>query len=212
MEEQPKTESPAETPVKTSNDKKRRFPAKNALVIMVLMALAFGGGYFWRDHAAKADKKDHVAEVASLKKDVAELKKASKSASKTNESDAATKPSAEAIENIKASITSGNTAALEGYMASTVKVILAASEGIGDRTPAQAISDLAYLDSGTDPWDFSLPAATLSNWQSGSYASYFPADAVVGKSANDYFISFTFNSAGKISGIFMGMDASSLGS
>ena len=58
-------------------------------------------------------------------------------------------------------------------MASTIKVIIAASEGIGDRTPVQAINDLKYLDSATDPWDFALNATTLSKYQSGDYKDYF---------------------------------------
>ena len=92
-------------------------------------------------------------------------------------------------------------------MASTIKVIIAASEGIGDRTPVQAINDLKYLDSATDPWDFALNATTLSKYQSGDYKDYFKSTSIVGKSANNYVISFNFDSSGKINGIFMSVNS-----
>lgn len=88
-------------------------------------------------------------------------------------------------------------------MASIIKVIIAAAEGIGDRTPTQAISDLKYVENATDPWDFDLPVATLTAYATGDYTQYFPDGALVGKSADNRVISFTFNSSGKISGIFM---------
>jgi hypothetical protein len=129
---------------------------------------------------------------------------------KTTTTTTSTAPSQATIDNVEASITSGNTAALEGYMASTVNVIIAASEGIGSRTPAQAVGDItSYISSATDPWSFALPAATLSGWASGSYSQYFPSGAVVGKSANNMVISFSFTS-GKISTVFMAKDATLL--
>ncbi len=113
-----------------------------------------------------------------------------------------TAPTAEELDNIKASITSENTAALEGYMAASVNVIIAASEAYGPQTPVQAVKDVDYVKDG-DTWDFALPAATLAAYQAGDYKQYFPTTALVGKSSNGYVISFQFDSAGKINGIFM---------
>jgi hypothetical protein len=212
MASEPATETTAEQPAKAPAKTKRQLPWKRILLVLVVAGLAFAGGYLWRDHTAKQQQKKQDTTITGLKKDVADLKKAAKTAAKTTPKTVAvvpatTKPSAATIENIKASITSGNTAALEGYMAPTVHVVIAASEGVGDRTPTQAVSDLSYLNNATDPWNFDLPAATLTSWRAGSYASYFPTDAVVGKSANDYVISFTFNSSGKISGVFMAVNS-----
>jgi cytoskeletal protein RodZ len=201
-----------ERPASAVKPAKQHNKKKWLLILLIVALIAAGAGaYWWRDKQAKSDQQKQQNEVTALKDEVSSLQKQladeKQKSKKTEEKLAATKPSAEAIANIKASISSGNTAALEGYMASSVNVILAASEGIGLRTPVQAIGDLQYLDSATDPWDFDLPAATLSAYGSGDYAQYFPSGAVVGKSANNYVISFTFNSSGKISGIFISPDA-----
>ncbi|HSE29162.1 MAG TPA: hypothetical protein VLA77_01080 [Candidatus Saccharimonadales bacterium] len=104
--------------------------------------------------------------------------------------------------NIADAINSGNTAALEGYMADTVTVIIAASEGIGDRTPAQAVADLDYLNSATDPWEFEPDAATIAMWDAGFYTDYFDDNTYVGRSADGKVVVFDFD-CGKISEIFM---------
>lgn len=188
------------------------------LTLLILVLIAGGAGaYWWRDNQAKADQAAKQTEISKLENDKAELesevdelKKQLADEKSKNTEESATTPSAETLQNIQDAITSGNTAALEGYMASTVRVIFAASEGVGDRAPMQAVSDLAYLKGATDPWDFDLPAATLSNYASGDYAQYFPEGALVGKSANGYVISFTFDDTGKINGIFVSSDASLL--
>ncbi len=108
------------------------------------------------------------------------------------------------MDNIAAAVKSGNYAALEQQMADKVKVTLAASEGLGDRTPEQAVADMKYLDAGTDPWNFALDAAALKVYQEGEYKAFFTTSAFVGKSANNYVVSFTFDDSANISGIFMG--------
>lgn len=117
---------------------------------------------------------------------------------------AAVKPVSDALkENIAASIESQNTAALEGYMASSVNVVIAASEKSGAETATQAVKDLDYLNSGTSPWDFALSSATLTTYKDGSYSQYFGDRTVVGKSANNYVVSFKVNDSGKIDTVFM---------
>ncbi|MEI6850541.1 MAG: hypothetical protein WCK26_01075 [Candidatus Saccharibacteria bacterium] len=107
-------------------------------------------------------------------------------------------------DNVQASITSGNTAALEGYMADSVNVILAATEGIGPSTPTAAVSAItSFISDATSPWNFALPAATLTKYSSGGYTQYFPTNAEVGKSANGKVISFKFNCDSKIETVFM---------
>ncbi len=110
--------------------------------------------------------------------------------------------------NIEAAMQSGNTAALEGYMAPTVTVLIWSSEGPGPQTPTQAVSDLSYLSSATTPWDFNQTAAyragRLSYW-----TAHFtnPATAMIGKSADNQLIMINFDNSGKISVIIMAKDA-----
>lgn len=199
--------------VPTTDTQNESQPAwKKWLLLLVVLLVGAAGGWLWRDHTAKQDAKKQADKLTSLDKSIVSLKKQLADAKKTTSSSdgkkttaAGTgKPSAATIENVKASITSGNTAALEGYMAPTVRVIIAASEGVGDRTPAQAVSDVtSYLSGASDPWDFDLPAATLANWRAHFYKDYFPETAVVGRSSDGHVISFTFNDSGKISGVFM---------
>jgi hypothetical protein len=187
---------------------------------LILLAASAYLGYWYQGNKAKkqADQlNQQINELQTQKRDLEDAKtkiqteldelKATKTTTTTTTTTTGGAPSAAVKANIEDSIKSGNTAALESYMAPTVKVIIAASGGVGDRTPAQAVSDIAYLDAGTDPWNFNLPAATLSAYRNGSYGQYFPTNAVVGKSANNYVVSFSFNSAGKISTVFMAVNA-----
>ncbi len=190
---------------------KRGRPVSLVLLTIVLI-LAGAGAYYWRDAAAKQQQKQQQTEISQLNEQLSKTKQdlateKAKTAPAANEEPTAAVSSLVVQENIEAAIQTGNTAALEGYMASSVKVIIAASEGLGDRTPTQAIQDLGYLTSAMGPWNFLLPATTLAGYSTGDYGVYFPAGALVGKSADNYVIAFSFNTAGKISGIFMAVNA-----
>jgi hypothetical protein len=196
----------APPPTKEKVRRNRSSPALVILMCLVLIAAGAAAGYYWRDQKAKDTDKVKQAEISALQakntkleKDLADAKKASAAAAAPT----SVRPSQATLDSIKAAIVSGNTAALDGYMASTVRVIIAASSGVGDRTPTQAINDLKYIDNATDPWDFALPSDTLSEYRGGDYKQYFPNTAYVGKSANKYVISFQFDAAGKINGIFL---------
>lgn len=95
--------------------------------------------------------------------------------------------------NIVDAISSGNTAALEGYFAPSVHVTYAASEYEGDVTDhLLLINDLSDVTSLTAVWDFALPdsqIATYRNSAGGSYTEDFPAGAIVGRSSDDKVIS-----------------------
>src|SRR5512146_2944948 len=147
IEEQPeeradKPDEPdkSDKPVKKS----RRKAVLLCLLVLLLVGAAAAGGWWWRDKAAKKTQKQQAADISSLQKTNASLKKqlaAAKAKNSKNTSEqtacALKSPSASATGNIKDSITSGNTAALGGYMAPTVNVIIAASEGLGPKTPDQ---------------------------------------------------------------------------
>ena len=178
------------------------------LIVLLLLAGAAAAGWYYRDTQAKDDEKVLKAEIVALKAENESLEKELAAAKAADVAEAASqKPSQQDLDNIEAAIKSGNYAALEQLMASKVTVILAASEGLGERTVAQAIEDLKYINSGTDPWNCDLPAATIDQYQAGDYKQYFPDGAVVCKSANDYVVSVSFNAAGKINTIFMANSA-----
>lgn len=208
------TEEAAVGEVKTSGrvDKSRLKTILLGVLIVLLVAASAGAAYWLRDRSAKTTASEKDATIASLKKSNAALEKdlaAAKATTSTNASGnscTVQQPNAAAISNIEASITSGNTQALEGYMASSVKVILAATEAYGTQTPTQAVSDVTNFittDSSSWDYDFSLPASTLSSYSSGGYGEYFPSTALVGKASNSKVISFSFDCNGKISTVFM---------
>lgn len=92
---------------------------------------------------------------------------------------------------------------LTPHMTSSVNVILAASEGVGPRTPEQVVADMAYLNEGTSPWDFALPAATFTAWEAGFYADYFDENTLTGRASNGMIVVFDFDDCGQISEVFM---------
>lgn len=196
------------TEKKTSKSKSVK-KVLSAIIVIALLLLAAGAGYYWGDKQAKDTSDKTLTEKELLIKQLqddktkleAELAAAKDSTSETET--VTTCPSDTLTANIKDAVQSQNYAALEGYMADTVNVILAASEGLGPRTPTEAVADMNYLSGGTGTWDFTLPAEELSSYAAGFYTTYFPADAYVGKAANNYLVSFTFDTDCKISGVFI---------
>ncbi len=181
-------------------------------VIVALLLLGAVGYLLWQWSVLNTDKSKLQSDnqtlqsrVDSLTKQLADAKKAataSAPAAKTCDGTI----TASLKENIHDAISSKNTAALEGYMASSVTVVIAASEKGGAETPAQAVADLDYLSAGTEPWNFALSAATLNAYKAGDYKSYFGAKTYVGKSANSYVVSFDFDDCAKIKTIFMSIN------
>ena len=114
------------------------------------------------------------------------------------------------IDNIVAALNTGNTAAIEGYLANPVNFILAATECCGPVTPAEAITNLAYVGDATAPWT-ATPEATIDTYRAGFYVDYFPAGALVFASADadPYVISFVVTS-GQITQIFISSGATLL--
>lgn len=205
VKEELKTAKPAQT--------NRRKKVLLCLLVLILIAAAAGGAWWWRDKAAKKTEKQQAASISSLQKTNASLKKqlAAEKAKNTKAGAGQTAcavkpPSASAIDNIEASITSGNTAALEGYMAPSVNVVHAAADALGAKTPTQAVTEITnFITPDTTSWDynFGLSASILSTYGKGSYGQYFPGTAVVGRAPNKQVISFSFDCNGKISTVFM---------
>ena len=187
------------------------------LLVLIVSASAAGATYWWSNKNADEIQNKQASDISTLKKENANLKKQLALAETENKlttnnqtTCTAVAPTAAEIESIKASITSGNTAALSGYMAPSVNVILAATEGVGPSTPAIAVSTIStFISNDNKSWDynFALPAATLKTYSNGGYKEYFPDSAVVGKASNGKIIAFSFDCNGKISTVFMAVSA-----
>ena len=178
-----------------------------ALGITVAIA-AVVGVYVWQTNEAKKKNAEYANQIKELESKIAALEAAAKKTeTESTQKRVVVSPSAEVAANVEDAVSSKNYAAIESYMADSINVIIAASEGIGARTPAQAVNDLKYLDAATNPWDFSLPFATVTSWRSGDYGRYIPlTGAMVGRSANGYVVVFSFDSDNNITSIFMSVN------
>lgn len=195
-------------------NKSRRGVIIFLIIIIVLLLGAGAGMYFWQKdqiNSANNTIEELNGKLSDSQKKLDEaLKTNNKSAGQDASGSVSKRPSAATIENIESAITSGNTAALEGYMAPSVNVIIAASEGMGARTPAEAVTDLKYISKATDPWHFNVDNNTLAKFAKGDYKEYFNSTTLVGISANNMVIAFNFDSNGKINGIFMASNSTLL--
>ena len=204
----------SEKPVKSSGGSRKK-TILMVLLVLVLLAAAAGAAYYWRDMSAKEKEKQQASDLSSLRQKNTKLEKelADEKAKNSGTSETACtskSPSAAAIGNIEASITSGNTAALEGYMASNVNVIIAASEGLGMKTPTEAVSGIStFITNDPSSWDydFGLSASLVGSYGKGFYGQYFPDNAVAAKASNQKVISFSFDCNGKISTVFLAANA-----
>lgn len=210
---------PAQPPKNSDTSEHKSKPVGKIVIIVVivllLLAVAWLAWQLWvcLDHDGKVNTENQQlkTQVEQLKK---QLSDAQSSASTHTAQPAACTTGIAASqslkENIEAAITSKNTAALQGYMASSVTVVIAASEKGGSESAAAATKDVEYTYNGTAPWNFSLSTATINTYKAGFYKQYFPDNAYVGKAANDHVVSFGFDCNGKINLIFMAADESLL--
>lgn len=157
-----------------------------------------------------------IDELTSQKADVTKQLEESKAAQKKAEEElaeaqeqlAATSTSVTVVpplllQNVAAAVSSGNYAAIDGYLADKVSYAIAASSGQGTLTKAQAIKQLEYLNSGTAPWNFNIANATITKYKAGAYSSYLNDDVIFGVSGNKYFVSFHLDSNNKIDQLFI---------
>ncbi|HSX00234.1 MAG TPA: hypothetical protein VLH38_04325 [Patescibacteria group bacterium] len=191
---------------------------KTLAVIILLLLLAAAGWLAWQLKQCKdEDKKTTVTntqleqKVASLNKQLVTTKAtASNSASTSSAACAVTSIPQSLKDNMADAVKSKNYAALAGYMASPVTVVIAASEKGGSESPAQAVADMAYLSGATDPWNFALPSGTTDVWAAHFYKQYFTGMFYTGEAASHHVVSLQVDSCGKISSVFMAADATLL--
>lgn len=189
----------------------------SGIIILVLIIGSTVGAYFWRDNQASVFEKTQADELLVKQQTILELQAqlADYTGEVTNSPTLCSEiaPTASAIESIKASITSGNTVALEGYMASNVNVILAATEAYGMQTASHAVSSVTtFISDDINSWDynFSLPTATINSYKQSGYAQYFSSTSIVGLAPNNQLISFSFDCLGDIDTVFMASQADTL--
>src|SRR6218665_2580053 len=86
--------------------------------------------------------------------------------------------------NLADAISSGNTAAVEGYLTDPVRVLIAASEADGQYSPVDAVLSLDYVQPGVGSWDFALAPEVIAAYAgSPYYGSFFPANVIAGRSS-----------------------------
>lgn len=189
-----------------------------AVLVIILLIVSAAGAYLWRDQQASQQSKELEEKISTLEKQVKSLKEKDAKNDESDESSEDTEnneepseeesvPTDETVANIKDAVSSGDYEALKSHMADKVNVIIAASEGVGEVSAADAISELSYLNGGSEPWNFELEQSVVDGYRAGFYKQYFPDNALVGQSENNYVVSFSFDEDGKISVIFMAVNA-----
>lgn len=178
------------------------------LVILVLLLIATAGYLWWQLQNATDSKKALEQDKQQLQSQINKLNKANAQKNISKDTDVACNDTPDTLfkENIKAALDTENTAVFATYTSNPVKFVLAASEKGGDETPDEAALSLGYTHSATGPWDFSLPPATIANYDAGFYTDYFDANTYVGKAASGMVAAFDFDCNGKISQIFVAAD------
>jgi type II secretory pathway pseudopilin PulG len=178
------------------------------IVLVVLLIAAGVAAFLWRDMTAKSFEDNQAASIKTLQKSVDSLRgqlTAESSKSPTGQLTCTpVAPSATIISSIKSSITSGNTVALGGYMASSVSVVSADTGGVVMDTSDQAVATItSFITGATAPWNFDLTSTVLNKYTASVYGKYFPISATVGLSANKKVISFNYDCNAKISAVLL---------
>lgn len=108
--------------------------------------------------------------------------------------------------NLRDAIASGNTAAVEGYLADPVTVIIMSSECCWDIAPAEAVESLMYVTDAPGPWDWNLPASTIADWRTNQYyGDLFTGDDITGRAADGTVVNFGLT-GDRVTTILMGFE------
>ncbi|CAN5339839.1 hypothetical protein BH09ACT4_BH09ACT4_00940 [soil metagenome] len=121
-------------------------------------------------------------------------------------------PAVELRANVVDAVSSGNTAALDGYLAATVHVTYCASEYEGDVTDhVLIVNDISDATSPSATWDFDLADSVVDGYRdySESYIDDFPAGAIVGLSSERKVLSFAVD-GDQITRVFICNDVGAL--
>lgn len=114
--------------------------------------------------------------------------------------------SKESTDAIKLAITGKSYSSLDKYMASSVNVLIEATECCGIITKDKALAELKYLDGAINPWNFD-PGNPIASQLKTKNPTLFPNGILLGTSANRYLVTFTLNKvSGLIEKIYMAID------
>lgn len=187
------------------------------LLILIIIFLIGAGAYYWGTRNASQESRAPASESNSAGANAASPSPAastipspspsplpSPSPSPSPTPNPSIKP--ELLENIKASVVSKNTAALEGYMTDMVDVIIEATECCGNLSKVKAIGEMDYLKDATLPWNFddNNPIALQLKQKN---PQTFPDGIIIGTSANRRLVTFTLNQEKtKIIKVYMAID------
>ncbi|GHF03863.1 hypothetical protein [Pseudolysinimonas yzui] len=174
------------------------------VAVLTLLLAACGGGTPDPEADESASPTPTIVATDDAETDPAEA------ADDTEDADPAPEPepglSAADRENVRDAITSGNTAAIEGYLSDPVRVIIMSSECCWDISRADAVDQLSYVTGAPGPWNFALPAATVDPWRTNMYYGYlFTGDDITGRAADGTIVSFGIE-GGQITKILMGFE------
>ncbi len=109
---------------------------------------------------------------------------------------------------LNAYLASGGTdqAALQAALAGSLNqsvIFAVAGSSATQQTLAQAIASLNYLKGANGAWNWNLSPEQLNQYRTGPYAQYFGDNAIIGQTTNGYVASFTVDSNGKVTQIFV---------
>lgn len=186
---------------------------KWAAIALIIVLLGATAGLAWQFSRVREQRDNLEREKQELQKKVDDLSKKDETAKEADDEektggDECSPTVTDALKTaIRDAVNTKNYASLSPHLAASVNVVYAGSEKGGNVAPAQAITDMAYLNSATAPWDFALPAATINSYRAGFYTSYFPSNVYVGKSADSMVVAFGFDSCAKINMIFVSASA-----
>jgi predicted negative regulator of RcsB-dependent stress response len=176
------------------------------LLVLILIAAAGAGAWYYRDKQAKDDAKSQAAQISDLQDQLTTARDSLAAANAKTQTDTTqTGPSEDTLKKIETAISTKKYSDIQDLMAPNISKFVYATDGdeSGLRTPAKMVSELKYLDNAKAPWDFDLPEKTISGYQDSNSPEYFTAGALIGKSSNNYLVSFVFNNDGKIVGVFL---------
>lgn len=176
------------------------------IAVLTLLLAACGGG----TPEPEADESASPTPTSVATEDADETDEADEADEEAEDADPSPEPepglSAADRENVQDAITSGNTAAIEGYLSDPVRVIIMSSECCWDISRAEAVAELSYVTGAPGPWNFALPAATVDPWRTNVYYGYlFTGDDITGRAADGTIVSFGIE-GGQITKILMGFE------
>lgn len=171
-------------------------------VVALVLVVALSGAYFWGRGKLPDSSATPVPQPTTVSQTTA-VASASPSPDTAQKEDAMVGQS-KTIAQIEASIASKNTQALESYMASSVNVVIYATECCGPLTALAATKQLDYLSSATPPWNFkdNNPIAA----QLRAKSDFFKDATVIGTASNGYAVGFTLDDQAKIKSVALVAD------